>query len=449
MVFSSSIFLLLFLPMVIAIYYNPVVKARAFRNVFLLLASLLFYAWGEPVYVFIMLATIAVNWALALKINKTKLIMAIILDIGLLFVYKYANFAAANLGFPVPGIALPIGISFFTFQMISYMVDVYRGKARAQKNFLSCALYISLFPQLIAGPIIRYADIEEQLNNRKENWDDFCEGLKRFVVGLGKKLLIANNCALAADAAFDHIKQGGEIGAAFAWLGVIAYTLQIFFDFSGYSDMAIGLGRMFGFKFLENFNYPYISASITEFWRRWHISLGSWFRDYVYIPLGGSRVNTKSRLFMNLLIVWLLTGIWHGANWTFIAWGLGYFVFLASEKFFLPISKCPKPLAHVYTMLIVICLFVIFRANSLGDAANYYAVMFGFGNSPFITEDFWFYLGSLKLYFFFGILFCFPVVKRIEVLFPSLSFAVCIILFTLCFASIVKGGYNPFIYFNF
>jgi len=206
---------------------------------------------------------------------------------------------------------------------------------------------------------------------------------------------------------------------------------------------------MFGFKFLENFNYPYISASITEFWRRWHISLSSWFRDYVYIPLGGSRVNTKSRLFMNLLIVWLLTGIWHGANWTFIAWGLGYFVFLASEKFFLPISKFPKPLAHVYTMLAVICLWVVFRANSLGDAADYYAVMFGFGNSPFITEDFWFYLGSLKLYFFFGILFCFPVAKRIDMRFPSLSFAVCIILFTLGFASVVKGGYNPFIYFNF
>jgi len=456
MVFSSSVFLLLFLPIVIAIYYNPVIKARSFRNIFLLLASLLFYAWGEPIYVFIMLATIAVNWGLALKINKTKLIMAIILDIGLLFVYKYANFTAANLGLPVPGIALPIGISFFTFQMVSYMVDVYRSKAQAQRSFLSCALYISLFPQLIAGPIIRYADIEEQLNNRKETWDDFCEGLKRFTVGLGKKMLIANNCALAADAAFDTLKNGSEIGIAFAWLGAIAYTLQIFFDFSGYSDMAIGLGRMFGFRFLENFNYPYISASITEFWRRWHISLSSWFRDYVYIPLGGSRVSTKLRLFMNLLVVWMLTGIWHGANWTFIAWGLGYFVFLASEKFFLPISKFPKPLAHIYTMLIVICLWVVFRANSLGDAVDYYIAMFGFGNSPLITEDFWFYLNSLKLYFAFGILFCFPIVKRIETKFPSLSTLnsplstiAYTILFILCFMSVVKGGYNPFIYFNF
>jgi len=441
MVFSSSVFLLLFLPIVIAIYYNPVVKARSFRNVFLLLASLAFYAWGEPVFVFIMFASIAVNWMLALNINKAKLVIAIALDIGLLFVFKYANFTAGNLGLVIPKISLPIGISFFTFQMLSYMIDVYRGKAQPQKNFLNCALYISLFPQLVAGPIVRYTDIEKQINNRKETWDDFSEGLKRFMVGLGKKLLIANNCALAADAAFDSFGNGVEIGTAFAWLGAVAYTLQIFFDFSGYSDMAIGLGRMFGFKFLENFNYPYISASITEFWRRWHISLSSWFRDYVYIPLGGSRVGKKSRLFFNLLAVWLLTGVWHGANWTFIAWGLGYFVFLASEKFVLPIEKFPKPLAHIYTMLIVICLWVAFRANSLGDAADYYAVMFG--GSLFISEDFWFYLNSLKLYFAFSILFCFPIVKK---QLPSIAY---IVLFILCFMSVVKGGYNPFIYFNF
>ncbi|GBU24644.1 D-alanyl-lipoteichoic acid acyltransferase [Fibrobacteria bacterium R8-3-H12] len=454
MVFSSSIFILLFLPIVIAIYYNPVIKARGFRNVFLLLASLAFYAWGEPKYVFVMLATIAANWVLALKINKMKLIMAIVLDIGLLFVYKYLNFTAYNLGLPVPGIVLPIGISFFTFQMVSYMVDVYRGKAQPQKNFLNCALYISFFPQLIAGPIVRYADIESQINGRGENWDYFCEGLKRFTVGLGKKLLIANNCALAADAAFDTLKDGGEIGMAFAWLGAVAYTLQIYFDFSGYSDMAIGLGRMFGFKFLENFNYPYVSKSITEFWRRWHISLSGWFRDYVYIPLGGSRVG-KSRLFFNLFVVWMLTGIWHGANWTFIAWGFGYFVFLALEKFILPVQKFPKFLAHIYAMLIVVFLWVVFRANSLGEAADYCSAMLGFGQSNFVGSDFWFYLGSLKIYLALGVLFSFPVVPWLKSKFPFLASAslmseiAYVFLFLLCFVSVVKGGYNPFIYFNF
>jgi len=442
MVFSSSIFLLLFLPITIAIYYNPVFKARNFRNIFLLFASLVFYAWGEPVFVFIMFASIAVNWALALKINKAKLIAAIILDLGLLFVFKYANFVTGNL---LPKIALPIGISFYTFQMLSYMIDVYRGKANPQKNFLNCALYISIFPALIAGPIIRYTDIENQIKNRKETWEDFSEGLKRFTLGLGKKLLIANNCALSADAAFNGLNNGVQIGTAFAWLGAVAYTLQIFFDFSGYSDMAIGLGRMFGFKILENFNYPYISASITEFWRRWHISLSSWFKDYVYIPLGGSRVK-KSRLFLNLFIVWMLTGIWHGANWTFIVWGFGYFIFLALEKFVPIISKMPKPLAHIYTMLIVVCLWVVFRANSLKEAADYLCVMGGFVNQ--FNEEFWFYLNSLKLYLLFGILFCFPVAKWLKTKSPVYDFAY-IILFSFCVMSVIKGGYNPFIYFNF
>jgi len=450
MVFSSSVFLLLFLPIAIAIYYNPIVKARGFKNIFLLLASLAFYAWGEPKYVFIMLATIGVNWALALKIDKMKLIMAIVLDIGLLFVYKYLNFTAYNLGLPVPGVVLPIGISFFTFQMISYMVDVYRGKAQPQRNILNCALYISFFPQLIAGPIVRYADIESQINGRRENWDDFSDGLKRFTIGLGKKLLIANHCALAADAAFGTLKDGGEIGMAFAWLGAVAYTLQIYFDFSGYSDMAIGLGRMFGFKFLENFNYPYVSKSITEFWRRWHISLSGWFKDYIYIPLGGSRVK-KSRLFLNLFIVWMLTGFWHGANWTFIAWGFGYFVFLALEKFVLPVQKFPKFLAHIYAMFIVVFLWVVFRANSLGEAGDYYSAMLGLRQSSFVSSDFWFYLGSLKLYLVLGVLFSFPVFPwlKSKFKFNLIGEIAYIFLFLLCFVNVVKGGYNPFIYFNF
>jgi len=401
-----------------------------------------------------MLATIAVNWALALKIDKMRLVIAIVLDIGLLFVYKYLNFTAYNLGLPVPGIVLPIGISFFTFQMVSYMIDVYKGKVQPQRNILKCALYISFFPQLIAGPIVRYVDVESQINDRKENWDDFSDGLKRFTIGLGKKLLIANNCALAADAAFDTIKNGGEIGMAFAWLGAIAYTLQIYFDFSGYSDMAIGLGRMFGFKFLENFNYPYISKSITEFWRRWHISLGLWLRDYIYFPLGGSRVK-KSRLFLNLFVVWILNGLWHGANWTFIAWGFGHFVFLVLEKFILPVKKFPKFFAHIYAMFIVTLLRVVFRASSLSDAGDYYLVMLGFGQSNFFSSDFWFYLGSLKLYLAFGVLFSFPVVpwlkSKVKFLASTnpVSEIAYIFLFTLCFISVVKGGYNPFIYFNF
>jgi len=454
MVFSSSVFLLLFLPIIIAFYYNPIFKARGFKNIFLLFASLAFYAYGEPKYVFIMLATIAINWALALKINKMRLVMAIILDIGLLFAYKYLNFVAGNFGLSVPNIALPIGISFFTFQMLSYMIDVYRGKVWPQKNILNCALYISFFPQLIAGPIVRYVDIESQIEGRKENWDDFCAGFKRFTVGLGKKVLIANYCALAADAAFDTLEDGGEIGIAFAWLGAIAYTLQIYFDFSGYSDMAIGLGRMFGFKFLENFNYPYISKSLTEFWRRWHISLSLWLRDYVYISLGGSRV-TKSRLFLNLFIVWMLCGFWHGANWTFIVWGLGYFVFIALEKFLLPVQKFPKFFGHLYAILIVVFLWVVFRASSLADAVDYYCVMLGLGQSSFFSPDFWFYLSSLKLYLALGVLFSFPVVPWLKGKFPFFASAnlvneiAYIFLFALCFISVIKGGYNPFIYFNF
>jgi len=464
MVFSSSVFLLLFLPIVIAIYYNPVVKARSFRNVFLLFASLLFYAWGEPIWVFVMLATIATNWALALNINKFKLIIAIALDLSLLFVFKYANFVAENLGLLlsapdprnlIPQIALPIGLSFFTFSMISYMVDVYKGKAEAQKNILNCALYIAFFSKLLVGPIARYADMKEQLNNRKESWDDFREGLKRFTVGLGKKLLIAENCALAADAAFNTLGGGGEIGGAFAWLGAVAYTLQIFFDFSGYSDMAIGLGRMFGFKFMENFNYPYMSKSASEFWHRWHISLGTWFRDYVYFPLGGSRVSS-SRLILNLFIVWSLTGLWHGANWTFVFWGWGYFVLLVLEKFTNFHNKIGY-FAYVYSFFTIIVFRVIFRAPTLETALDYIAVMLGFGNSPFITEDFWFYLSSLKLYFFFGILFCFPVVNWVKTKYSQfsilnsqlLSSVAYSLLFVLCFMSVVKGGYNPFIYFNF
>lgn len=318
MVFSSTVFLFLFLPLILIIYYNPIVKNRKFRNIFLLLVSLGFYAWGEPVFVFVMMLSIIINWFLALKIDKNEkkkryVILAILYNVGLLFVFKYLSFFANNMGllFKVDkitlNIALPIGISFFTFQMLSYVLDVYFNKAKVQKNLLYVGLYVSLFPQLIAGPIVRYETIANEIETRQENTKDFCDGIYRFVYGLGKKVLISNYVGLVVDNIFVSMNIT-PISTATAWLGAIAYTLQIYFDFSGYSDMAIGLGKMFGFHFNENFNYPYMAKSITDFWRRWHISLSTWFRDYVYIPLGGNRVSNKRHIF-NLFIVWLLTGM--------------------------------------------------------------------------------------------------------------------------------------------
>jgi D-alanyl-lipoteichoic acid acyltransferase DltB (MBOAT superfamily) len=316
-------------------YYNPIWKGRKFKNTFLLLASLGFYAWGEPVVVFLMIVTICLNWLLVLRIDaageqttrRRYMRTAIALDIVFLFVFKYAAFVSKNLALLfgsnsfIITIALPIGISFYTFQLMSYVFDVYYKKMAARKNLTGVALYVSLFPALIAGPIVRYETIAREIDGRIETPEDFTEGIARFVIGLGKKMLIANYAGFIADRIFAlNSLSGGNLSAASAWLGAIAYTLQIFFDFSAYSDMAIGLGRMFGFHFLENFNYPYIAKSISEFWRRWHISLSTWFRDYVYIPLGGSRVS-KKRLVGNLFVVWLLTGIWHGANWTFVIWG--------------------------------------------------------------------------------------------------------------------------------
>ena len=343
MVFSSTMFLFLFLPITLIIYYNPWIHGRKFRNYFLLLASLFFYAWGEPIFVFLMILSVWIGWYLGLKIEKQRnpflkkriLICGIVFHLSLLFIFKYLTFSMEQLGlllnvdFSSVSIALPIGISFFTFQLLSYLFDIYYGKANAQENVLSVGLYISLFPQLIAGPIVRYDLIENQIYNRTENMIDFTDGMMRFIYGFGKKVLIANYVAQIAD----NIWTSSEpLSIGTAWLGALAYTLQIYFDFSGYSDMAIGLGRMFGFHFAENFNYPYISRSATEFWRRWHISLGSFFRDYVYIPLGGNRVS-KKRWVWNLFIVWGLTGVWHGANWTFLFWGLFYFVILVFEKY--------------------------------------------------------------------------------------------------------------------
>lgn len=335
MVFSSSVFLFLFLPILLLLYYLPFsfARSRRYRNGVLLLFSLGFYWYGEPMFFWLMLLSVAVNWGLGLLIDKYRnltkplVVLSCIYDVGLLFIFKYLNFFTENMARVfgndriITHIALPIGISFFIFQMMSYIFDVARGTAKCQRNIFDLALYITMFPQLIAGPIVRYETVADEICNRKENWNDFSDGMCRFVWGLGKKVILANNLGVLADLIFDSDYAG--LSTPIAWIGAIAYTLQILFDFSGYSDMAIGLGRIFGFHFLENFNYPYLSKSITEFWRRWHISMGTWFRDYVYFPLGGSRVSSKWKLFRNLMVVWLLTGIWHGANWTFILWGGG------------------------------------------------------------------------------------------------------------------------------
>lgn len=451
--------------MVLLIYYNPIFTSRNFRNNFLLLASLVFYAWGEPIFVFLMVLSIIVGWFAGLKIARAKtplakkriLILAVAFHVFILFIFKYLTFISSQLGlllnqdFSFIKIALPIGISFFTFQLLSYLFDVYYGKAAAQANLLHLGLYIALFPQLIAGPIVRYETIEDQILNRKENLRGFSDGMICFIYGLGKKLLIANYMAQIADNIFDS--GAAELSVATAWLGAVAYTLQIYFDFSGYSDMAIGLGKMFGFQFPENFNYPYIARSATEFWRRWHMSLGSWFRDYVYIPLGGNRVS-KLRWMWNMFTVWALTGIWHGANWTFLAWGLLYFVLLIFEKVTGFADKIGR-LAHVYTMSMVIIGFTIFRSENITFAINYVATMFGIGTSLFSDEIFSYCLWNGRVVLFIALLLSTPIfplfMKKLEslrlrnILEPVLT--TCIFLLSLIGA--ISATYNPFIYFNF
>ena len=467
MLFSSSTFIFLFLPIVIFVYYVFLRKHRLLQNIFLLIASLIFYAWGEVLFVFVMILSIVANYFFGLFIYKAQkvrfknlfLVFAVVFNLSVLFVFKYLVFTVTNINLlfqaeiSVPDIALPLGISFFTFQAMSYVIDVYRG-VDVQNNILNVGLYISFFPQLIAGPIVRYETVAHQILYRKETFDDFSDGVCRFIIGLGKKVLLANSLAVVADAAFDG--NISNTSASFAWLGAIAYTMQIFFDFSGYSDMAIGLGRMFGFKFLENFRYPYISSSITEFWRRWHISLGTWFRDYVYFPLGGSRVKRKSRLVFNLFVVWLLTGIWHGANWTFVIWGLLYFILLTFEKLtgFNKFNKL-KIIRHVYTLLFVVLGWVIFRSDTLIEALNYLGVMFG-SNGVFIDNFTLFYCKESIVYLVFGIICCTPVImffyhkiiKKWKAA-PALVSVSLIVIAMLSIINTIKGTYNPFIYFNF
>ncbi len=467
MVFSSTTFLFLFLPAVLILYYNPIIKNLAFKNAVLIISSLLFYGWGEPVFVFLMLFSIFLNWIFGLgvakfkqkSIGKAKLCVAlsVIMNLGLMFVFKYLTFTLENINslfstnLDTLDIALPIGISFFTFQAMSYVIDVYRGNGAVQKNPFNVALYISFFPQLIAGPIVRYQTIAEQINFRKENFDDFSNGVYRFMLGFCKKVLIANNVASVADEIFGT----DEMSVATAWIGAIAYTLQIFFDFAGYSEMAIGLGKMFGFHFLENFDYPYISKSVSEFWRRWHMSLGTWFRDYVYFPLGGSRVKKKSRLIFNLFVVWLLTGIWHGANWTFVVWGLLYFVLLAFEK----VTKFPEKInffGHIYTLLFVIIGWVLFRSESIASALTYLKTMFFISGAEMFDESTLFFLDNYKFYLIAGILTSFPILPKLrekitkgKKVYETVAAIALLVTFIISLTFTIKGSYNPFIYFNF
>lgn len=465
MVFSSTVFLFLFLPAVLLCYF--ICRNRTWRNFVLLVFSVGFYAWGEPVFVWIMLAMVCVNWAAVRRMDrldgKARTVWCAVVtgaDLLLLFVYKYAGFVCMNVRrlFPDSGlavdIALPIGISFFVFQMLSYVFDVYYGTCSAQKSVWKTMLYVSFFPQLIAGPIVRYETIAEELDIRKETWTDFSEGFIRFTYGLGKKVLLSNYLGYFADQVFDMSAMPAVLTA---WLGAGLYTLQIYYDFSGYSDMAIGLGRMFGFRFLENFNAPYLSASVTEFWRRWHMSLGSWFRDYVYIPLGGNRVG-KARWIGNLFIVWLLTGMWHGANWTFVIWGLYYFVFLLFEKLAIGTWLQEHPLfGHVYTMLIVVVGWVLFRCESLTQAVRYLKNMVGMGSDVLLDAQTIDLLYKGRIWIFVSIALLFPLRKLVgklrlhmsetaETVFTVVSSAAVLFLSVCC---CIKSTYAPFIYFNF
>lgn len=461
MVFSSHIFLYYFLPAVLFVYFVLLPKKIEYKNIFLLFASLFFYAWGEPIFVFVMILSIVTNYFFGLLMDKFRqvpmrvLVPMLAFNLSLIFLFKYLMFTlelvneAINANIDVPIVHLPIGISFFTFQSISYVVDVYRRKGNVQKNPVNVGLYIALFPQLIAGPIVRYETISNFIEKRHVSIDDFTIGVERFICGLSKKVLLANNLAVIADHIF--LIDYKSLTMPLAWLGMIAYTLQIYFDFSGYSDMAIGLGRMFGFRFLENFNYPYMSKSISEFWRRWHISLGSFFKDYVYIPLGGNR-RGELRTYLNLFVVWSLTGIWHGANLTFLAWGLMYFLLIAIEKQTNFEKRCTNWFGHIYALLFVMFGWVIFRSDSLAGAVSYIEILLSPNKLQF-TPLFIAYLSEYRYYLIFGFLFSIPYLPNLyrQYVKPHYlinSFFLTILLVT-CAIYMDKGIYNPFIYFNF
>ena len=466
MVFSGIPFLYYFLPATILLY---LAAPRKFKNAVLLLASLVFYAWGEQRLVLLFAATIFLGWLLGLLIERFRgkvwsrvfLWLSVLTTLGLLGYFKYADFfieslnSAFGLSVPLLRVALPIGISFYTFQILSYTIDVYRGDVAAQRNLIDFAAYVSMFPQLIAGPIVRYSNIAGQLTDRVHSLDKVASGVRRFVVGLGKKVLIANVLGQLCT----QFRQTAQPSVLFHWLYAVAFMLQIYFDFSGYSDMAIGLGRLFGFDFPENFNYPYISKSITEFWRRWHISLGSWFRDYVYIPLGGNRRGIGRQLF-NILVVWMLTGLWHGAAWNFVLWGVFYALLLTAEK--LGLKKALDnhgALGHVYVLLAVLLGFVLFNADSLGQAAQDIAGMFAFGKLPLFSAEAVYYLRSYGVVLILAVIGATPLPKRViaalsenrkltrswNVLEPLLLTGLLLVVT----AYLVDGSFNPFLYFRF
>ena len=468
MLFTSISFLYYFLPALIIIYF---ITPKKYKNIILLIASLLFYLYGEPKYVFLMIAEIIIAYIGAILIDKYKnqskniLITTLFIHVFLLIIFKYTDFIIqaindiSNANIKLLNIALPIGISFYTFQIISYVIDVYNGKVKVQKNIINLATYVSLFPQLVAGPIVRYQTVEKELDDREHSFNNFAYGIRRFSIGLAKKVLIANALGELCTKAFAL----NETTVIFYWIFGISYMLQLYFDFSAYSDMAIGLGRIFGFHFPENFNYPYIAKSITEFWRRWHISLGTWFRDYVYFPLGGSRVSSKGRLVFNLFVVWMLTGIWHGASWNYVAWGFFYFVLLTFEK----LTGIPKKLAHtwqkvlyrIFTLLCVMFGWVVFRAPGLKMGLSYIRSMFCLNGNAFADTASLNLIGSYALVAVLGIVFCMPVAGFVRKKIPENPKAqlaaeictrvICLVLLAISCSFAVSSSYNPFIYFNF
>ncbi|WP_148410864.1 MBOAT family O-acyltransferase [Murimonas intestini] len=473
MVFSSLLFMFRFLPAVLILYY---LAPRKIRNLVLFAFSLFFYAWGEPKYVFLMLFSITMDYTVGRLISRAKeqqdmkkakrfLMVSIFMNVGILAFFKYADFIIGSIngafgtGIPLLGIPLPIGISFFTFQTMSYTIDVYKGATKAQRSWINYGTYVSMFPQLIAGPIVQYKTIARQMRDRRENTDDFVAGINRFMIGVGKKVLLANNIGKLWDTI--SAMPAGEIPVAMAWLGIFAYAFQIYFDFSGYSDMAIGLGKMFGFHFLENFNYPYISKSITEFWRRWHISLSSWFREYIYIPLGGNRKGALKQV-RNILIVWGVTGIWHGASWNFVMWGLYYGIFLLLEKFVWGkyLEKLPAFVRMCYSMFIVLIGWVIFAFDSLGNGTAYIRALFGGYGQGFINSEtiYLFYNNAVLLVILFAGATMLPAKlagRLMEKLKGHEWACVCIkavfygAIFFVSVAYLVDATYNPFLYFRF
>lgn len=477
MVFSSSVFFMAFLPITLILYFLIPERLLKVRNLWLLIASLIFYGWGEPKYIAVMVFSILFNYVFGRIIGsmtnkngsqaKIALLICLIGNLAILGFFKYTDFLIGSVNGLLGGeisllnIALPIGISFYTFQTMSYIIDVYWGKVPAQRNFIAFAAYVTLFPQLIAGPIVRYSDVAVMLVGRKTNIDQIAEGIRRFIIGFGKKVLLANQVYVIWK---EIIAMDMEnMSMATAWLGAVAFTFQIYFDFSGYSDMAIGLGKIFGFDYLENFNYPYISRSITEFWRRWHMSLSSWFKEYVYVPLGGNRKGLPRQI-LNIAIVWALTGLWHGASWNFVAWGVYFGVILILEKLFLlrVLQKCPDVIGHIYSLILIVLGWVIFALTDFSQMMAYIANMFG-GAASLIDGDFRYLAGSRIWLLIFCVIGSTPLIKLISGKIAELlgSFkgadwilgvpesAVLLGIFALSIAFLVSGSYNPFMYFRF